>query len=137
MKKKQSTIYKITVFAIFTLLILLFITNYNEVSRFAVRMYFKLYNILDTDNEVDQSKNLKNFGIPIPVKYKIHGIDVSKYQGRINWSEVKKMKVDSIKIDFVFIKATEGKTIIDRFFEINWNNARRLKKALIIFIVHI
>jgi len=29
------------------------------------------------------------FGIDIPVNYTIHGIDVSKYQGKIDWNEVK------------------------------------------------
>ena len=38
------------------------------------------------------------FGISIPRNYSIHGIDVSKYQGTINWQSVKEMNVDDIRI---------------------------------------
>ena len=41
------------------------------------------------------------FGISLPVKYSIHGIDVSHYQGNIDWEVVKAMKVDQIKIGFM------------------------------------
>ena len=39
------------------------------------------------------------FGISIPRNYSIHGIDVSKYQGTINWQSVKEMNVDDIRIE--------------------------------------
>ena len=48
------------------------------------------------------------FGIPVPVNYSIHGIDVSHHQAAINWTDVKNMKDKNIKIGFAFIKATEG-----------------------------
>lgn len=65
------------------------------------------------------------FGIEIPVEYEIHGIDVSKYQQRINWEQVKEMEVRGIKIGFAFIKATEGITNEDRQFDRNWKNIRK------------
>lgn len=44
---------------------------------------------------------------------KIKGIDVSHWQGNIDW---KKVKADGIK--FVFVKATEGTTFVDgKFYE--------------------
>ncbi len=43
------------------------------------------------------------FGIDIPANYPIHGIDISKYQGKIDWDEVRKMKAGEVKINFVFI----------------------------------
>ena len=46
----------------------------------------------------------KEFGIDLPVSYKIHGIDVSKYQQEISWADVKQMQVRNVKIDFAFIK---------------------------------
>ena len=49
------------------------------------------------------------------------GIDVSKYQGRINWEELKK----NPKIKFVYIKATEGSDYIDPTYMENIRNARR------------
>jgi len=63
------------------------------------------------------------FQIDIPNGYEIHGIDVSKYQSTINWKEVKSMEEKGIKIDFVFIKATEGTSIVDDQFRRNWTQA--------------
>lgn len=64
------------------------------------------------------------FQIEIPNGYQIHGIDVSRYQGVVNWKEVKNMEVKGIKIGFVFIKATEGTSIIDGQFRRNWISAK-------------
>jgi lysozyme len=63
------------------------------------------------------------FQIDIPPGYEIHGIDVSKYQNNINWKEVKNMEEKGIKIGFVFIKATEGTSIVDAQFRRNWIEA--------------
>lgn len=65
------------------------------------------------------------FGIDIPPNYALHGIDVSRYQQAINWSDVKEMQVKNIKIGFVFIKATEGIDKIDPQFRRNWLNAEK------------
>ncbi|MBS4044606.1 MAG: glycoside hydrolase family 25 protein [Chitinophagaceae bacterium] len=62
----------------------------------------------------------KSFEIAIPNNYRINGIDVSKHQSYIYWNAVKEMKVDSINIDFVFVKATEGADHKDEMFERNW-----------------
>lgn len=66
-----------------------------------------------------------NFGIDIPKGYRLHGIDVSKYQDNIKWDEVKRMRVRDIRIGFAFIKATEGVWNTDRKFSRNWSNARK------------
>lgn len=55
----------------------------------------------------------KTFGVKVPRGFELYGIDVSKYQGVINWNSVKKMDVESIKINFAFIKATQGLTSMD------------------------
>lgn len=67
----------------------------------------------------------KNFNIRIPNKYSIHGIDVSSYQGRIDWQKVKKMHEDSVHINFAFIKATEGVFIVDPYFQHNWKECTK------------
>jgi lysozyme len=65
----------------------------------------------------------KSFGIHIPSQYKIHGIDVSYAQGRIDWQRVRSMHEDSISIGFAFIKATEGLLKVDPYFKRNWREA--------------
>jgi lysozyme len=56
---------------------------------------------------------------PPPSDYPIHGIDVSKYQGAIDWKAV----ADS-GVKFVWIKATEGGDRSDEKFTANWDGAK-------------
>ena len=67
------------------------------------------------------------FGIPIPVNYQIHGIDVSRYQAAIDWDEVKAMQDKNIKIGFAFIKATEGLSNTDNAYRRNWFKIKEAK----------
>lgn len=61
--------------------------------------------------------------VEVPKGYTVHGIDVSKYQGNINWTKVKKLNTKTgINIDFVFIKATRGNTTVDPKFRNNWDS---------------
>lgn len=50
--------------------------------------------------------------------YSVKGIDVSSYQGEIEWEQFQKQG-----IKFAFIKATEGSTFVDKYFEKNWEGA--------------
>lgn len=52
--------------------------------------------------------------------HEIHGIDVSKWQGRIDWEAVR-----GSGVTFAFIKATEGGDRLDDRFRENWEGARR------------
>lgn len=65
----------------------------------------------------------EEFGIDMPVNYSMHGIDISKFQGKVNWMAVRQMQVDNIRISFAFIKATEGITRQDGTFARNWEKA--------------
>ena len=55
-----------------------------------------------------------------PWAYPVHGIDVAKYQGKIDWGKAKRSGVA-----FAFIKATEGGDHLDERFRENWAGARR------------
>ncbi|WP_345950188.1 MULTISPECIES: glycoside hydrolase family 25 protein [unclassified Mucilaginibacter] len=70
-------------------------------------------------------RTYKSFGIRIPTRYHIHGIDVSYAQGKINWPKVKAMEEDSVHISFAFIKATEGLLTVDPYFKRNWREAAK------------
>ncbi len=67
----------------------------------------------------------EEFGIQMPTLYKINGIDVSVHQGNLNWKLLKEVSSNDIKIDFAFIKATEGRTRVDPYFKNNWAQARK------------
>lgn len=51
-------------------------------------------------------------------RYELHGVDVSHYQGTIDWE-----KLAGQKVDFAFIKATEGSSHLDECFYDNWQAA--------------
>lgn len=67
--------------------------------------------------------NYKDFGIDMPDNFPIHGIDVSSYQEKIDWTKVQAMQSQHIKIGFTYIKATEGLTGVDKNFKSNWAKA--------------
>ncbi|RZK65308.1 MAG: glycoside hydrolase family 25 protein [Pedobacter sp.] len=71
-------------------------------------------------------RTYESFNIKIPKKYTIHGIDVSYYQGKINWQKVKDMEDDGVKVKFAFIKATEGLLQVDPYFQRNWREAPKV-----------
>lgn len=70
-------------------------------------------------------RTYESFDIKIPKKHSIHGIDVSAYQGKIDWHMVKSMEEDEVRIHFAFIKATEGLTLVDPYFKRNWREAAK------------
>lgn len=90
---------------------------------FVLCLAFTAYLIWTKINNRDKFVRYQEFGIDIPVNYKIHGIDVSKFQKEINWQAVKQMRVQKIRIAFAFIKATEGITRQDASFKDNWEKA--------------
>lgn len=53
-------------------------------------------------------------------RYDVQGIDVSHYQGDINWQILQRNQ-----IDFAYIKATEGSSHMDEKFEVNWQEAAK------------
>ncbi len=65
------------------------------------------------------------FGIRIPRKYQLHGIDVSSYQGKIDWNKVAAIDYNGIQVSFSFIKATEGITLVDPYFQRNWRESKK------------
>lgn len=61
----------------------------------------------------------QDFGKNNPHRHKVHGIDVSKWNGNIDWQ-----KVRSSDVSFAFIKATEGKDRADSRFPEYWQGAK-------------
>ena len=56
---------------------------------------------------------------PRASEYAVHGIDVSKYQGDVDWNAVA-----NAGVKFAWIKATEGGDHADERFQANWEGAR-------------
>ncbi len=58
--------------------------------------------------------------IPDPDKYPVMGVDVSRYQGQIQWPVIEEQN-----ITFAFIKATEGSSHQDPRFAENWKEVQK------------
>lgn len=82
---------------------------YRQVNRYARRAYASWRSAHLTGLEKT----------PLLAGYSVHGIDVSAYQGRIDWPRVAEHQVR-----FAFIKASEGVTLRDPRFRRNWEQAR-------------
>jgi lysozyme len=68
-------------------------------------------------------QGLKAYGVCVPCCYDVHGIDVSHYQGKVDWEAVKQGSNSDFPIEFVFMKATEGGDLADEEFEANFEKA--------------
>ncbi len=66
---------------------------------------------------------LKAYGICVPCCYDVHGIDISHYQGDIDWLELMQSRLTDYPIEFVFMKATEGGDHGDDTFTRNFSEA--------------
>ncbi len=109
-KKSDSKIYIIVTSIVITLGAFIYFAYKHNQSVTAAR--FALY---------------PDFAIQLPLGYKIHGIDVSSYQGNIYWPAVAAMQDQDVNIRFAFIKATEGLKNVDRQFYTNWQHAKQSK----------
>ena len=63
--------------------------------------------------------DVAGLNFPRPRDYPIHGIDVSKFQGDIDWNQVA-----GSGVQFAWIKASEGGDHADARFEANWEGAK-------------
>lgn len=78
--------------------------------------------VTDTTGKAAPQPKPKPKRVPVdPDKVQFDGIDVSKHQGVINWEELRK----NSKIQFVYIKATEGSNHVDARYKQNFAAARK------------
>ncbi len=61
-----------------------------------------------------------NFGRHAPQHHPVHGVDVSRWQGDIDWPKLRRHGAN-----FAYIKATDGIDHVDPMFTANWTAARR------------
>ena len=69
------------------------------------------------------------FNNPSMKEFPVRGVDVSAYQGEIDWD-----KLANNNIQFAFIKATEGSSFVDDYYTQNYENA--IKTNLRIGLYH-
>lgn len=66
---------------------------------------------------------MKGYGVCLPYGYKVHGLDISHYQGNIDWFELRQNRLTKFPLHFIFMKATEGGDHADSTFSRNFHQA--------------
>ncbi|MWB94536.1 glycoside hydrolase family 25 protein [Flavobacterium sp. GA093] len=80
-----------------------------------------------TEDAVEKHlSDVRNIQVIENHKGKVIGIDVSEFQGKIDWDEVETLE-EKYPVKFVFIRATAGKDRVDRKFADNWSGAKKHK----------
>ena len=120
--KKQTLISPKSVKWILGLFLLLFTIIFVYQKKDAVLYYlgFKVQNSELTANQ----RKLEDRRINDIVKKhegKIFGIDVSQYQGAIDWDNVEAIE-EQFELKFVIVRATAGSRKVDLKFKKNWKN---------------
>lgn len=104
---------------IFAVLLIFFGAIYHY--REALAYYFSFKS--RKANKDQELFDVRNYQVLSERGNKAIGFDVSQYQGDIDW-----LAADSIEktfpLDFVFIRATAGKDLVDRKFKQNWQRSR-------------
>lgn len=80
---------------------------------------YAMGDLIDPDTDFDASARVDIATSICPGSTTLDGIDVSYYQGTINWSTVK-----SSGVRFAMIRVSDGTTFMDPQFEANWKNAK-------------
>ena len=124
-KKKSSVVLKKTiktgVIVFFTALFLGTVYHYRD--GLAYYFSFKTDKVLDKEARAKKLSDVRNYQVLEKNEAKAIGIDVSEYQGDIEWGAVETLDND-YKISFVFIRATVGDDRLDKRFKENWLKAK-------------
>lgn len=71
------------------------------------------------EEEKTSEEKIKTLLVHLPKGFKSSGMDVSHHQGEIVWDKIVNSSPFDTLIDFVYCKATEGSTYIDKEWESN------------------
>lgn len=120
--KKQTLISPKSVKWILGLFLLLFAIIFVYQKKDGI-LYYLGFKIKNTELTANQRKleDKRISDIVINHKGKIFGIDVSQYQGKIDWDNVEAIE-EQFELKFVIVRATAGSNKIDLKFKKNWRN---------------
>lgn len=96
--------------------------------RDGLRYYlgFKSYKLKYEAAEAKRLSDVRNYQVLEKHQGKAIGLDVSEYQGKIDWELVETIE-SNYPLEFVFIRATAGNDREDGQFEENWLGAKERK----------
>lgn len=127
--KKKATVFsgKFLRYSIVTFFIVLLVAvGLHYRNGLAYYFGFKSDKIIRAERDAKRISDVRNFQVLKKHEGKSVGIDVSEYQGKINWSYVDTLE-KKYPLHYVFIRATVGKDRKDYQFKRNWLGAKENK----------
>ena len=124
--KKKATVFsgKFLRYSIITFFIVLLVgVGLHYRNGLAYYFGFKSDKIIRAERDAKRISDVRNFQVLEKHEGKSIGIDVSEYQGKINWSYVDTLE-KKYPLHYVFIRATVGKDRKDYQFKRNWLGAK-------------
>ena len=123
----RSAFSRLIRFIAYSFLALLFIgTVYHYRAGLAYYLGFKSDKVLEEDAVDKHLSDVRNIRVLENHKGKVIGIDVSEFQGKVDWEEVEVLE-EKYPVQFVFIRATAGNDRVDGQFKKNWEGAKENK----------
>jgi lysozyme len=118
---------KVRSYSIIGFFILLFIgVGYHYRDGFLYYLGFKSYRLKYEAAEAKRISDVRNYQVLEKHQGKAIGLDVSEFQGEIDWNLVETIE-EKHPLEFVFIRATAGNDRVDGQFEENWLGAKNRK----------
>ena len=127
--RKKTSFFsgKVRSYSIIGFFILLFIgVGYHYRDGFLYYLGFKSYKLKYEAAEAKRISDVRNYQVLENHQGKAIGLDVSEFQGEIDWALVETIEA-SYPLEFVFIRATAGNDRVDGQFEENWLGAKNRK----------
>lgn len=126
--KPQKSIFTrvihLIIYSFFVLLFFFAVYHYRD--GLAYYLGFKSNKVLDEDAVDKHLSDVRNIKVLENHKGKVIGIDVSEFQGKVQWDEVEVLE-EKYPVQFVFVRATAGNDRVDRQFKKNWEGAKEHK----------
>lgn len=119
-----SRLFRGLLLILFSLLFIGIVYHYRK--GLAYYLGFKSEKVLDEDSVDKHLSDVRNIRVLENHKGKVIGIDVSEFQGKVDWEEVEILD-EKYPVQFVFIRATAGNDRVDRQFKRNWEGAKENK----------
>jgi lysozyme len=127
--RKKTSFFsgKIRSYSIIAFCILLFLgVGYHYRNGLLYYLGFKSYKLKYEQAEAKRISDIRNYRVLENHPGKAIGLDVSEYQGEIDWDLVEDFE-NEYPIEFVFIRATAGNDREDQQFDENWLAAKNRK----------
>ena len=127
--RKKGSLFSgnIRTYSIIAFFILLFLgVSYHYRNGLLYYLGFKSYKLKYEQAEAKRISDIRNYQVLENHKGKAIGLDISEYQGKIDWDLVENLE-NEYPIEFIFIRATAGNDREDQQFEKNWLGAKKRK----------